>query len=153
MELPNKTSTFQIFFSAVLSYTAYKAENVTRKFSVGKIVRRFATKLHAYAHLHSTDMELECMCGRVSIPVLKQELHTVYDLRTPCKRDGTPLSSKKIYLSKILSELNTHVQVYFFFIVGIDENAILKIMYTHSTYSDTVPLPSKETEQIAKTFD
>lgn len=66
---------------------------------------------------------------------------------------GRTLSSTQISLSKILSEFNTHVQLDFFLIVMNDENPILNIADTQFAYFETVLLPNRGVELVAKAFE
>lgn len=153
--VPSKLSAFKAFFSSQRSLAVTQNEGGTeyKKYNNGKAARRFANKLHSYTHLHIDDMVTLCERGGVMTPVLRQALEVAAENCSSCKETGRPSTSKKVSFSKVLSTFNAHVQIDYFFIVELTKLPILHMIDTHTGYSATAIVDSREMELAAQEFE
>lgn len=114
-----------------------------KRFSHGKIVHRFASKLHGYYHPPFGYMKTLCLRGDIITPVLEQALEKAASICSSCKQTGRVTNSRKIAFARIPGTFNKHVQLDFFK-KEFYNIPILHMFDVYTGFSSAHPVPSRE---------
>jgi hypothetical protein len=124
--IPCRTDQMTTFFSSVSSFLTSSLSTLV-KVSNARDSKRLALRLHGATHLSLQYMETLCKRSKAWTPILQQCLANSVSSCVGCQMSGRPKPMKKVSLSNVFREFNTHVQVDFFFIEDIAPNPILHI--------------------------
>jgi hypothetical protein len=114
---------------------------------------RLASRLHSSSHLAVDDLEKMCRRAGVWSQQLSHYLKLAAASCESCLRTVRPQIARKISLSRVSREFNTHVQVDVFYMDFVDPRPVLHAIDTATGFFVTSLSQTKDLETLAKLFE